>query len=329
MRPLLFALVLALSAGACGDGGSSTAPSGGSSGVPNKTGTSSSTSSSGSSGTPGDDDDDAGKPKPDAGPSGPATVRILAGNLSTGNQTYDLGEGTRILQGLKPDIALIQEVNVGTNSPDDVRGWVTTTFGADYTYFRESGAGLKIPNAVVSRFPILESGRWADTAPDRGFVYAKIEVPGGRPLWAISVHLLTANPGARDSSAKALVSQIKKVTAPGDYVVVGGDFNTDNRSEPCLTTFAELLDTKAPHPADADGDGDTNAPRGKPYDWVIASPDLVTHQVPTILGTSSFANGLVFDSRVYTPLSDVAPVKASDSAAEFMQHMAVVKDFGL
>jgi hypothetical protein len=49
-------------------------------------------------------------------------------------------------------------------------------------------------------------------------------------------------------------------------------------------------------------------------------------EVPTTIGTSSFTNGLVFDSRVYTPLADVSPVLMSDSAAMNMQHMAVVRD---
>jgi hypothetical protein len=35
----------------------------------------------------------------------------------------------------------------------------------------------------------------------------------------------------------------------------------------------------------------------------------------------------VFDSRVYSPLSDVPPVLAADSGASNMQHMGVVKDF--
>src|SRR5262249_50065867 len=38
-------------------------------------------------------------------------------------------------------------------------------------------------------------------------------------------------------------------------------------------------------------------------------------------------NGLVFDSAVYTPLSDVSPVTSGDSHVTGMQHMAVVKDF--
>jgi hypothetical protein len=34
----------------------------------------------------------------------------------------------------------------------------------------------------------------------------------------------------------------------------------------------------------------------------------------------------VLDTRVYTPLAEVAPAMTGDSAAANMQHMAVVKD---
>jgi hypothetical protein len=43
------------------------------------------------------------------------------------------------------------------------------------------------------------------------------------------------------------------------------------------------------------------------------------------MGTRFFPNGLVFDSRVYSPLSDVSPVQFADSS--ICQHMAVLKDF--
>lgn len=45
------------------------------------------------------------------------------------------------------------------------------------------------------------------------------------------------------------------------------------------------------------------------------------------IGSNSHTNGLVFDSRVYTPLSAVSPVLSTDSGASNMQHMAIVKDF--
>src|ERR1039457_6849019 len=49
-----------------------------------------------------------------------------------------------------------------------------------------------------------------------------------------------------------------------------------------------------------------------------------------VFPSNTFPNGLVFDSRVYTPLSDVPPVQFSDSGSlNGMQHMAVVKDFAV
>jgi hypothetical protein len=47
------------------------------------------------------------------------------------------------------------------------------------------------------------------------------------------------------------------------------------------------------------------------------------------IGAASFPSGLVFDSRVYTPLADVSPIQLGDSAAVNMQHMAVVRDIQL
>jgi hypothetical protein len=61
----------------------------------------------------------------------------------------------------------------------------------------------------------------------------------------------------------------------------------------------------------------------------MPNADLAALQVPTRIGAQSFPNGLVFDSGVFTPLSDVAPVQPSDSGASNMQHMPVVKDFVL
>ncbi|MBX3225875.1 MAG: endonuclease/exonuclease/phosphatase family protein [Labilithrix sp.] len=322
MRAVCLAFVVVL-AGACGDGGAAT-PAGGSSGAPSDN-ASSSSSSGGSSGAPKrDGGTEGGSP-----PGSAANVRVVAGNLTSGDRpTYDEGPGSRIFKGLRADIALVQELNVGDKSDAALRGWVTETFGADYNYYREAGTGLNIPNGVVSRFPILESGRWPD-APDRGFVYAKLDVPGDRDLWAVSVHLLTANATTRNNSARDLVAKLKEVVKDGEYVIVGGDLNTDTRGETCITTLDEIVDAKGAQPADADGNGNTNAPRGKPYDWVLASPNLAPHQVPTVIGANSFEKGLVFDSRVYTPLADVAPVMATDSSAKNMQHMAVVKDFQL
>ena len=63
------------------------------------------------------------------------------------------------------------------------------------------------------------------------------------------------------------------------------------------------------------------------FDVVLVDPDLSALQIPVAIGASTFPDGLVVDSRVYTPLEEIAPVLVDDSRAPFMQHMAVVRDF--
>ncbi len=260
----------------------------------------------------------------DAGPGGPARLRLMAGNLTSGNlQAYE-APGTRIFQGLRPDIALVQELNVGDNSPAAIRAWVDMTFGASFAFFRESVA--QIPNAVVSRYPILASGVWEDPeAPNREFAFARIDVPGAIDLWAVSVHFLTDG-SRRPAEATALVGFINAMVPPGDYLVIGGDLNSGSRTETAINTLGQVVVVGAPFPVDQAGDGDTNAGRNDPYDWVMLDPDLDARKVPVTIGAASFPAGLVFDSRVYTPLADVAPIQVGDSAAPSMQHMGVVKD---
>jgi endonuclease/exonuclease/phosphatase family metal-dependent hydrolase len=258
------------------------------------------------------------------GVAGGNRVRLMAGNITSGNaQAYEL-PGTHIFQGLRPDIAMIQEFNVGDNSPAAVRTWVDTTFGAAFYVFRESGA--QIPNGIVSRYPIVQSGIWQDTeSPNREFAYARIDLPGAKDLWAISVHLLTDDT-RRPAEATELVGHINANVPASDYLVIAGDFNSDTRTEAAITTLGQVVNVAAPFPVDQAGDGDTNASRGSPYDWVMFDADLNALRTAVTIGTASFPNGLVFDSRVYTPLSDVSPVVMSDSAAINMQHMGVVKD---
>jgi endonuclease/exonuclease/phosphatase family metal-dependent hydrolase len=258
-------------------------------------------------------------------------LRIVAANLTSGTgQDYDLGHGNRILQGLKPDVCLVQELNYLSNTASNIRSWVDSVFGSSFHYFREAGGG--IPNAVVSRYPILAAGEWDDTTlSDRDFVWARLDIPGDKDLWVISVHLKASSGSAaqRNTQAQALRSLIQANIPAQDYLVLGGDFNTFSRTESCINTFSSLFITAAPYPVDQSTDGDTNAGRSSPYDWVLADADLDPLEIPVVLGSNTFPQGLVFDSRVYTPLSEVPPVLLSDSAATNMQHMAVVRDFGI
>jgi endonuclease/exonuclease/phosphatase family metal-dependent hydrolase len=264
-------------------------------------------------------------------PDGGTRLRIMAANTTTGTrQSYDPGEGIRIFQGIRPDVALVQEVNYGTNSTDDIRAFVDLAFGTGFVYFREPTISGGLPNALVSRYPILESGEWDDPrVTNREFAWAHIDVPGPVDLWAVSVHLLTTSATNRQLEAAALVTYIQSNVPAGDFLVIGGDFNTADRAEPCLTTFASITDTGAPYPVDQNGNSFTTENRSKPTDWVLEAPLLRAVQIPVVIGASVFPDGLVVDSRVYNPLPEIAPVLLGDSAADGMQHMAVVKDFAL
>ncbi len=253
-------------------------------------------------------------------------LRIVTGNLTSGRyQSYDPGHGSRILQALRPDVALIQEMNIGDKSDAALKGWVRAVFGPEFFVYREEG---EIPNGIVSRWPILASGEWDDPeVTNRDFAWARLDLPGDRDLWVISVHFLARKPGRRADEADALLRFIRQHVPERDFLVLGGDFNTTSRLESCVRALAAVLVVAPPFPVDERGIEGTNAKRNHPYDWILADADLEPYKTPVVLGSARFPGGLVFDSRTFPALAEVPPVQRDDSGAEQMQHMAVVRDF--
>ncbi|HEX8434916.1 endonuclease/exonuclease/phosphatase family protein, partial [Archangium sp.] len=145
-------------------------------------------------------------------------VRLMAANITSGNlQSYDPGHGTRIFQGTKPDVVMIQEFNYGNNSAAAIRGYVDSTFGTSFYYYREGGG--HIPNGVISRWPILAAGEWDDSyMTDRDYAWARIDIPGPKDLWVVSVHLLTASSTVRNTEAGNLVNFIQANVPAGDFL---------------------------------------------------------------------------------------------------------------
>ncbi len=282
----------------------------------------------------------------DEGPDflgGDVRLRVMAANLtSTSSHDYDAGHGLRIIRGLVPDIVLINEFRYGSNTTEDLAAFMELAFGSvhTYTYYRGPGG---LPNGVLSRYPILEAGTWDDLElSDREFDWARIDVPGARDLWAVSIHF-KAGSGATEEARRVHEGQqlfdpsqkppsgYLAALPENDYVVVGGDFNTYARDEACILTLGDYLMIDGPFPDDgAEPPNDnTNSLRNHPYDWVLADADLDAQSIPVVIGEQMFDDGLVFDSRIFVPLSDVTPVEEGDSAAPYMQHMAVIRDFWL
>jgi endonuclease/exonuclease/phosphatase family metal-dependent hydrolase len=259
------------------------------------------------------------------------TVRVMSANLNGNTQSYQ-PFAIRIFQGLKPDIVAIQEFNYSNNTPSDFRAMLDTAFGTNFDYFRENyvGAG-DIPNGVISRYPIVASGSWVDTVqsqPNRGYAWAQIRLPGTNDLYVVSIHLLTSSSTDRATEASNLKGLIQSNLPANAWIVVAGDLNTDSRGESAMATFGSFLSDN-PIPADAEfgGNSNTSINRNHPHDYVLPSFSFTNLLTASVFPSHSFSNGLVFDSRVYTPLSDVAPVQFGDSSNA--QHMAVLKDFNI
>jgi PKD repeat protein/endonuclease/exonuclease/phosphatase family metal-dependent hydrolase len=264
-------------------------------------------------------------------------VRVVGANISSGNNQSYLTPGLDIFQGLKPDIVAIQEFNYastttnGIDTPAAIREMIDNTFGTSFVYFREPyTANGDIPNGIISRYPIVASGSWVDTqVGNRGFAWAQIHLPGTNDLYFVSVHLLTTSAGARATEAGNLTTLIQANFPSNAWIIVAGDFNTDTRTEAAITTLSALV-SDTPIPVDNLGNSDTSINRDHPHDYVLESYSMTNAFTAVVFPSNTFPNGLVFDSRVYTPLSDVPPVQFSDSdSANGMQHMAVVKDFAV
>lgn len=269
----------------------------------------------------------------DASDAPPLAVRIMAANTTSGGQqSYPLpGPGSRIFQALEPDVVLIQEFQVDGS----LDAWVDEVFGPDFEHCIEEVNGL--PNGIVSRFPILQCGEWDDPFMiNRDFAFARLDLPGERDLWAVSVHFKassgSSNRKRRADEGRELVDRIAAEIPDHDFLTVGGDFNTQNTNEQVLEILQEVVRVEPPFPDDGRGDGDTNSSRRKPYDWVLVDDDLDPFEVPVRINGLQFDHGLVFDSRIYSEqqLEDhFPPVRSGDSGAPQMQHMAVVRDFHL
>ena len=255
-------------------------------------------------------------------------VRVMAANLNGNTQSYQ-PFALRILQGTKADVVAIQEFNYNNNAGSDFRSLVDTCFGTDFVYYREPfNASGNIPNGIISRWPIVAAGSWADTVqsqPNRGFAWAQIQLPGTNSLYIVSVHLLTSSAANRSAEATNLKALVQANFPSGAFIVVAGDFNTASRTESTtMSTFTSYLND-FPVPVDNNGNSFTSVNRNYPHDYVLPNSALTNFETATVFSSHSFPNGLVFDSAVYTPLTDVSPVQSADSGQA--QHMAVMKDF--
>ena len=259
---------------------------------------------------------------------------LMAANLSSQSDACNslYGDaGGRFFRGLKPDIVAIQEFNV-TNAGGR-RAFVDANFGTNFHYYVEPQTGCALPNGIISRWPIVATGQWDNVnTSGRDFAWASIRMPGVSTLHVVSVHFkagdLTSEVDTRIQEARDLTNYIRQANFPtSDYFAICGDLNQPNRSELTLAILTNIV-SDANKPADQFGDRDTNVPRSRPYDYVLPGFRLQQLHLNNLnVEGLVFANGLVFDSRLWT--TPPAPIQTNDSESVGLQHEPVMKLFAL
>ena len=249
-----------------------------------------------------------------------ATFTVATANLSD-NATQAYGDpGIRILQALQPDVLAIQEFNYKLGTSKDL---VHRLFGPKWHFAREKG-GARLPNGVISRYPISAFGQWDDPyVGNRRFFWATVQIPGPKPLHVVSVHLVQNRAERRLPEARYLLGLIREQFPEDDYVVLCGDLNVNTRDSTALAALTKWFDDSA-QPADQEGNKNTNANRNRPYDYVLPNAALAPYHAPTVLLDEKFPAGLVFDSRLWNPLPP--PAEWEDTARD-LQHLPVLKTF--
>lgn len=249
-----------------------------------------------------------------------ATFTVATANLSD-NATQAYGDpGIRILQALQPDVLAIQEFNYKLGTSKDL---VHRLFGPKWHFAREKG-GARLPNGVISRYPISAFGQWDDPyVGNRRFFWATVQIPGPKPLHVVSVHLVQNRAERRLPEARYLLGLIREQFPEDDYVVLCGDLNVNTRDSTALAALTKWFDDSA-QPADQEGNKNTNANRNRPYDFVLPNAALSPYHAPTVLLDEKFPAGLVFDSRLWNPLPP--PAEWEDTARD-LQHLPVLKTF--
>jgi len=259
-------------------------------------------------------------------------VRLMQANLTSGSTpTYNERHGARIIQGLKPDIVTLQEFNVGNNSEATLRHFVRKNIGEDYFFYRDPNPDNKLPNAILSRLPILEGGTWIDPfVLHRGFTWVRIQLPNGKILRVISVHFTSHSEHNRAAEALALMHYLHENVPLTEGLILGGDLNTGKEQELALKNLLPWF-TVETRPTDVTGTTwGTNLSHRKILDWMLIDRRLAKLRASVIIGEGkdelNFPNGLVFDSWRYPRLEEVWPIRPNDSRARGMEHLAVISD---
>lgn len=159
-------------------------------------------------------------PRRAAPPAGAVVLEVMSYNVWSNND--DVPRMARVIREQRPDILLLQEIEPKVLAR--LTAALADVYGPAAQHVAYDPALLQ---AVVSRHPI-ES--WASMEEPAQTLAAVIRTPGG-PITVFDSHPLRTG-GWRDRYAQIASLLTDRVRATPGPVIVGGDFNAPERSEP-------------------------------------------------------------------------------------------------
>lgn len=166
-------------------------------------------------------------PSPSAAHGG---VRVMTFNIHNGFDTQGwlgLEAIAQTIEQQHPDVVTLQEAARGwvIDGSTDMLSWLSLRLGMPYVW--NPTAGPLWGNAILSRFPIIESGTYPLPTDDlllrRGFVRARLDVGGGLTLDVLATHYHHLEDGSavRVKESQALLD----AWAGSGRTIIAGDMN--------------------------------------------------------------------------------------------------------
>jgi endonuclease/exonuclease/phosphatase family metal-dependent hydrolase len=203
-------------------------------------------------------------------------LTVVSYNIQNGfsrDNDWDLDATARTIEGLEPDVVLLQETGRGWFAMGwaDQAWWLSQRLDMVMAFGPASSDDLW-GNAILSRTPLFDVDVRKFSSSEnlnRSVVSAIVPVEGGE-LWVASTHL--DNPGDAEEVRMDQTTQLLEHWAGAEPAIIGGDFNATPDTDVVSTiTGAGFFDTSAV----VDND-ETTSENGRKIDYIFVTPDLET-----------------------------------------------------
>lgn len=230
------------------------------------------------------------EPETISGPGFP--VRLMTYNLHNGFNTdgdLDLEALTLVIEEANPDIVVLQEISRGwlISGRTDMLDWLSQRL--DMPYVSGPTEGALWGSAVLSRFPVIESGNYELPPRDlflrRGYLSVRFDIGEGKVLNVIATHLhhLEEDSAIRQQQVPVILDAWNNQ----EYTVITGDMNArpDTR-EMAMFRDAGLTDVMAGAVPPEGFTFRSSAPYER-IDYIWITPDLKVNNAGVINSTAS------------------------------------------